>query len=743
MRDLDEAGVDVQLISATPILFQWDRSPEAGLDVSRYFNDAAIEMCEESGGRLRALCQVPLQDVHASCHELERAKANGHVGVHIGNHVAARDLDDAELVTFLQHCADVNMPVLVHPWDMDPLDGRLKNYMMGWTVGMPLETHLSITSMILGGAFDRLPQSLRICFAHGGGAFAFLLGRLENAWRERELARGKSLYPPSHYLDRFSVDSAVFDPGALRLLVDTMGAERVMLGSDYPFPLGEQSIGSLVRLCTSLSEYERRLILGANASHFFSIEPAKEVQARAASTFTTPGLRAPSESSQQLDVPSSVPRIFETPPLEGFRRLSEAGGERRTNRVRNQPHPVKTPTPAVATTFPHGVVPVSTGALSGPRPNARAFRRALMTRVSACSNVGKYSAAGRGLGHTSRATWFDDTGIDIARIVTEAGASGNTIRGLSNSSVAIDSPAVSSCPNVVLNFVGGRACASETGETLSLIDAASGAWRGEVAASTAADVDAAVAIAASALRDDSWACLSPTERAAVLLRAATLLEEQSERFAAAESADTGKPLRLARAMDIPRAITNLRFFAGLAEHSMSGMVRHGGGAGRGGDVDLALNYSVRKPVGVVGLVAPWNLPLYLLTWKLAPALAMGNAVVAKPSELTPTTASMLGEIFQRAGLPDGVFNVVHGKGAVAGAALCAHPSVGAVSFTGGSNTGTAVAQAVAPRFAKLSLELGGKNALLVFADCDFDATVHGAVRAAFLNSGQSALSLRD
>jgi len=168
-------------------------------------------------------------------------------------------------------------------------------------------------------------------------------------------------------------------------------------------------------------------------------------------------------------------------------------------------------------------------------------------------------------------------------------------------------------------------------------------------------------------------------------------------------------------------------------------VRHGGGANRGGGVDAALNYTSRRPVGVVGLVTPWNLPLYLLSWKLAPALAMGNTVVAKPSELTPSTATMLASLMERAGLPPGVFNVVHGTGSDAGAALCGHPSVGAISFTGGTATGAAVAAAVAPRFAKLSLELGGKNAMIVYADCDVDVAVEGAVRASFLNSGQICL----
>ena len=272
LDDLDAAGVDVQVISATPILFQWERPAAAAVDVARHFNDAALEMCAGSGGRLRALCQVPLQHVDAACAELERAMASGHAGVHIGNHVGPRDLDDAELVAFLQCAADLGAPVLVHPWDMDPVAGRLDQHMMGWTVGMPLETHLSIVSMVLGGAFDKLPPSLKLCFAHGGGAFPFLLGRLENAWLERSVARGKSLHPPSHYLDRFSVDSAVFDDRALKLLVDTMGAGRVMLGSDYPFPLGEQQIGSLVRSCPTLSSTQKSMILGANAADFFGLE---------------------------------------------------------------------------------------------------------------------------------------------------------------------------------------------------------------------------------------------------------------------------------------------------------------------------------------------------------------------------------------------------------------------------------------------------------------------------------------
>ena len=195
---------------------------------------------------------------------------SGHLGVQIGNHVGDRDLDDEGIVTFLQHCASVDAAVLVHPWDM--MGGhRTARWMMGWTVSMPAETQLSIVALILGGGFDRLPRELRICFAHGGGSFAFLLGRLENAWHNRDIARGVSLHPPSRYLDRFYVDSAVFDARALQLLVDTMGEERVMLGSDYPFPLGEQRVGRLLRDMQGLGESARAKLLAGNARRFLGL----------------------------------------------------------------------------------------------------------------------------------------------------------------------------------------------------------------------------------------------------------------------------------------------------------------------------------------------------------------------------------------------------------------------------------------------------------------------------------------
>ena len=270
---MDRAGIDVQILCATPFLFGYHRPKDHGLTASQHFNDAALALCAKASGanagRLRSLCQVPLQDADFACHELTRCMRAGHVGVQIGNHVGPANLDDESIIAFLHHCAAENAAVLVHPWDM--MGGeRTSQYMMGWTVSMPAETQLGIVSMILGGAFDRLPSNLRICFAHGGGSFAFLLGRLENAWHRRDIARGKSQHPPSFYCDRFSVDSAVFDPRALRLLVEVMGEDRVMLGSDSPFPLGEAEVGKLVRE-SELSATARSKILDDNGRRFFRL----------------------------------------------------------------------------------------------------------------------------------------------------------------------------------------------------------------------------------------------------------------------------------------------------------------------------------------------------------------------------------------------------------------------------------------------------------------------------------------
>jgi aminocarboxymuconate-semialdehyde decarboxylase len=273
LADMDRDGIEVQVISATPLLFSYARPADQAEEVAKMFNDIALEMAAKGKGRVHAIAQVPLQDTDAACRELSRAMKAGHRGVQIGNHVALRNLDDEGIVTFLQHCAAENAAVLIHPWDMMARE-RMPKYMMGWTVGMPAETQLSIVALILSGAFERLPKSLRLCFAHGGGSFAFLLGRLENAWHNRDIARGNTSEPPSHYLDRFSVDSAVFDERALRLLVEVMGTGNIILGSDYPFPLGEQRIGSLVRNAGFLDDGAKAKILGGNALAFLGLEDA-------------------------------------------------------------------------------------------------------------------------------------------------------------------------------------------------------------------------------------------------------------------------------------------------------------------------------------------------------------------------------------------------------------------------------------------------------------------------------------
>jgi aminocarboxymuconate-semialdehyde decarboxylase len=270
VEEMDRDGVDVQIVCATPVMFGYAYPIDRALPWAERMNDRALEFCAHSPRRLKALAQVPLQDTDAACREASRARAAGHVGVQIGNHVGERNLDDAALVAFLAHCAHEGIPVLVHPWDMLGAD-RMKKWMLPWLVAMPAETQLGILSLILSGAFERLPRSLRLCFAHGGGSFAFLLGRVENAWHHRDIVRADCPRPPSSYLDRFSVDSAVFDERALRLLVEVVGEERVMLGSDYPFPLGEQRVGRLVRESASLGDAARRRILGANAAAFFGL----------------------------------------------------------------------------------------------------------------------------------------------------------------------------------------------------------------------------------------------------------------------------------------------------------------------------------------------------------------------------------------------------------------------------------------------------------------------------------------
>lgn len=276
------------------------------------------------------------------------------------------------------------------------------------------------------------------------------------------------------------------------------------------------------------------------------------------------------------------------------------------------------------------------------------------------------------------------------------------------------------------NFIAGEW--RDTSASIDDFGPATGEVIAWVPRSGAAEVEAAVAAAREA--QPGWARLSMQERSRYLLRIADKLEARAEELTALESLDTGKPVALAASMDIPRAIANFRFFANAVLHDNPGF--H--------PVDQsAINYTLRKPVGVCALITPWNLPLYLLSWKTAPALAMGNTVVCKPSELTPLTAHALAEIVRDVGLPPGVFNVVHGYGAEAGDALVRHRDVKLVSFTGGTGTGAKVAEATAASFRKTSLELGGKNPTLLFADADRAKAIDGAVRAGFTNQGQICL----
>lgn len=270
--DLDRQCVAMQIVCATPIMFGYALEATKVADWAARMNDLALEYCAPFPTRLKALAQVPLQDTDLACKEASRAKACGHVGVQIGNHVGDRDLDDAQLVEFLHHCAVNDIAVLAHPWDMMGGGKRMKKWMLPWLVAMPAETSLGILSLILSGAFERLPRSLKLCFAHGGGAFAYTLGRVDNAWTHRDIVRQDCPSLPSSYCDRFSVDSAVFDDRSLRLLVDVMGAERVMLGSDHPFPLGEQQIGQLVSTSVRLNEIEKQQVLSGNARKFFNLE---------------------------------------------------------------------------------------------------------------------------------------------------------------------------------------------------------------------------------------------------------------------------------------------------------------------------------------------------------------------------------------------------------------------------------------------------------------------------------------
>ncbi|GAB4410458.1 MAG: 5-carboxymethyl-2-hydroxymuconate semialdehyde dehydrogenase [Bacteroidia bacterium] len=283
-------------------------------------------------------------------------------------------------------------------------------------------------------------------------------------------------------------------------------------------------------------------------------------------------------------------------------------------------------------------------------------------------------------------------------------------------------------PGRLPNYIGGEWQAPAHDRWLAVTDPATGRIYTEVAASTADDVDRACAAARQAF--PAWAAMDAWERSAWLTRIADELVRRSETLALAESCDNGKPLTLARRVDIPRAAHNFRFFA-QALTQFHGETYDMGTPG--------FNYTLRRPHGVAGLISPWNLPLYLFTWKIAPALAAGNTAVAKPSEITPLTAYLLAEICRDIGLPPGVLNIVQGTGTDCGEAIVRHPGIGVLSFTGSTAVGRRISELAAPMFKKLSLEMGGKNATLVFADADYEAAVAGSLRAAFSNQGQICL----
>jgi aminomuconate-semialdehyde/2-hydroxymuconate-6-semialdehyde dehydrogenase len=280
----------------------------------------------------------------------------------------------------------------------------------------------------------------------------------------------------------------------------------------------------------------------------------------------------------------------------------------------------------------------------------------------------------------------------------------------------------------IQHFIDGQFVEPASGGYFDDVDPAVGAPYALVADGDARDVERAVAAAAAAF--PAWSQTTAAERSRLLLAIADAIEREVDDLARVESIDNGKPVTLARTSDLPRAVANFRFFGTAILHAHSEL--HPTDAS-------ALNYTLRRPLGVVACISPWNLPLYLLTWKIAPALAAGNTVVAKPSEITPMTAFHLARIVRSAGLPPGVLNIVHGFGPKVGPALTGHPSVRAVSFTGGTATGGSIASVVAPKFKKLSLELGGKNPNVVFADADMDETIKTSLRSSFQNQGQICL----
>lgn len=283
-------------------------------------------------------------------------------------------------------------------------------------------------------------------------------------------------------------------------------------------------------------------------------------------------------------------------------------------------------------------------------------------------------------------------------------------------------------PAQIANYIGGQLIAPIKGLYIENINPATGKVYSQTPDSSEADVELAVEAASKAL--SAWSTTTAEQRFKILNKIAELIDENLDELALAETNDNGKPLWLSKKVDIPRASSNFRFFAtGLMHFSTESHHME----------DKAINYTLRQPVGIVGCISPWNLPLYLFTWKIAPALAAGNCVIAKPSEVTPMTGYLLSLICKEAGLPDGVLNIVHGNGPNCGSAIVKHPLIKAISFTGSTRAGKEIAAVAAPMFKKISLELGGKNPNIIFPDCDWEKMMRTTLQSSFANQGQICL----
>src|ERR1051325_714736 len=283
-------------------------------------------------------------------------------------------------------------------------------------------------------------------------------------------------------------------------------------------------------------------------------------------------------------------------------------------------------------------------------------------------------------------------------------------------------------PYYLENYIGGNLIAPLNGKFIDNINPATGEVYGHIPDSDAKDVEVAVHAAQKAF--PSWSTIPVEERFKILNRIAELIDANLDELALAETNDNGKPLWLSKKVDIPRASANFRFFAtGIMHFPSESHIME----------DKAVNYTLRQPLGIVGCISPWNLPPYLFTWKIAPALAAGNCVLAKPSEITPVTAFLLSKICKEAGLPAGVLNIIHGTGPKAGEAIVKHPLIKAISFTGSTRAGERIASIAAPKFKKLSLELGGKNPNIIFADCNWEKMMRTSIQSSFSNQGQICL----